>query len=165
MTGPISLSLGVLVAACRLSSDVHFTAPLRKIVCVNGFLYVLGHSMQDVTDEDEEQSRGQHSTMWDALSEGPLFAQMLFYLGFGFPVVHELSSSSCILPATPHWHNFNFRPSFHTLSKAFSRSIYTVCVCFLSWKTSSIDGEALVFFQVGFLKAGHIDVFLVQSFC
>ena len=34
--------------------------------------------MQDVTDEDEEQSRVQHSTLCDALPQGPLFAQMLF---------------------------------------------------------------------------------------
>ena len=43
-----------------------------------------------------------------------------------------------ILPATPHWYSFNFRPSFHTLSNAFSRSIHTASVCFLSWKASSI---------------------------
>ena len=41
-------------------------------------------------------------------------------------------------PATPHWRSFSFRPSFHTLSNAFSRSIHTASVCFLSWKTSSI---------------------------
>ena len=48
--------------------------------------------MQDVTDEDEEQSRGQHSTLWDALPEGSLFAQVLLYLDFCFSVVHILSS-------------------------------------------------------------------------
>ena len=43
-----------------------------------------------------------------------------------------------ILPATPHWCSFNFRPSFRTFSNAFSRSIHTASVCFLSWKASSI---------------------------
>ena len=33
-----------------------------------------------------------------------------------------------ILPATPHWCGFNFRPSFHILSNAFSRSIHSKCV-------------------------------------
>ena len=37
--------------------------------------------MQDVTDEDEEKSRGQHSTLWDALPEGSLFAQVLLLSG------------------------------------------------------------------------------------
>ena len=47
--------------------------------------------MQDVTAEDEEQSRGQHSTLWDALPGDPLIAQVLVNLDFCFPVGYALS--------------------------------------------------------------------------
>ena len=43
-----------------------------------------------------------------------------------------------IRPATPRWCSFNLNPSLHTLSNAFSRSIHTASVCFLSLKASSI---------------------------
>ena len=106
---------------------------------MDGAVYVLGHSMQDVTDEGEEQSRGQHSTLWDALLEGPLFAQVLFYLDFGFPVMIVLSNPFVHLPSNTKLAQFRFfRPSFHTLSNAFSRPIHTASVRFLSWKASSV---------------------------
>ena len=44
-----------------------------------------------------------------------------------------------MLPDTPCCRSFSLRPSFQTLSKAFSMSIQTTNVCFLYWKESSIS--------------------------
>ena len=89
---------------------------------------VLGHLMQDVTNEDEEQSWGQHSTLWDALPEDPLFGQV-FFLDFCFPVVHVLSSPFVHLPSNTTLAQFQFQTFFpHLVKCLFHVNPYCKCV-------------------------------------
>ena len=93
------------------SSDVLFTAPQRRVACIDGSMCVLGHAMQDVTDGDKEQSWGQHCTLWRTLPEAPLFAQVLFYLDFCFSVVYVLSNQFVHLPIIATLVQFQFQNS------------------------------------------------------
>ena len=85
--------------------------------------------MQDVSDEDEEQSWGQHSTLWDALPEGSLLAQVLLYLDFCFPVVHVLSNPFEHSPSNTTLVQFQFETLFPHLEQMpfLGQSILQVC--------------------------------------
>ena len=66
-------------------------------------------------------------TLWDALPEGSLFAQVLLYLDFCFPVVHTLSSLFEHSPSNTTLVQFQFQTLFPHLVKFLGQSILQVC--------------------------------------
>ena len=81
--------------------------------------------MQDVTDEDEEQSLWQRFTLRDALPEGPLLSQVLFHLDVCFPVMHVFSNPFVHLSSNTTLAQFQFRTFFlHLVKSLFKVSPY-----------------------------------------
>ena len=119
------LSLGVLVAAyslqrwCTLLCTIT-QGRLRRWLLVCSWAFDAGR---------HRWRWGQHSTLQETLPEGSHFAQVLFYLDFGFSVMHVLSSSFVRSPSNTTLAQFQFHTLFPHLVKCFFWvNLYRKCV-------------------------------------